>query len=342
MHDIRRIGEGSTYRVHSCNHLKKQLVAAKIMKLPLQPLREERESFRRRVYCLIKDLEVMHHPPLANHANILRLLGYGWNLSEDSTLPFLVTEYADRGTLREFLRNKYIDVTSRLKFCGNIASGLHAMHKCGVSHGDLKLENVLVFREAHPKVEQYSAKLVSRMIALPGFASTDFLQVRLWKCTISSEQAHGLTQSYKGTVGYIPPEIYQNKPTAVDYGKCDIWTLALAVWEILADGRRYTENHEVIFLLDRETARASLTNQEQSREDENGREHSPRPGHEFCLISEHLCQLAVDSAEAEMKQNINRMSQDLVKSIFRLCLQVDPVKRCGDVSKLPFAYSDHR
>ena len=151
-----------------------------------------------------------------------------------------------------------------------------------------------------------------------------------------------MTQSYKGTVGYIPPEIYQNKPTAVDYGKCDIWTLALAVWEILAGGRRYIENFEVISLLGRETARASLTNQEQSRENETGREHGSRPGHEFCLISEHLCQLAVDFAEAEMKQKISRMSQDLVKQIFRMCLQVDPIKRCGDVSKLPFAYSKHR
>ena len=184
MHDITRIGEGSSYRVFSCNHLKKQLVAAKIMKLPLQPSREEKESFRRRVYCLIKDLEIMHHPPLANHENILRLLGYGWKLSDDSTLPFLVTEYADQGTLREFLRNRITNVASRLKLCGNIASGLHAMHLCGVSHGDLKLENVLVFREADQLdsiVEQYSAKLVSRVNALPELASTDFLQVRLWK-----------------------------------------------------------------------------------------------------------------------------------------------------------------
>ena len=184
MHDITRIGEGSSYRVYSCNHLKKQVVAAKIMKLPLQPSREEKENFRRRVYCLIKDLEVMHHPPLANHENILRLLGYGWNLSDDSTLPFLVTEYADQGTLREFLRSKITNITSRLKLCGDIASGLHAMHLCGVSHGDLKLENVLVFREADQLdsiVEQYSAKLVSRTDALPELACTDFLQVRLWK-----------------------------------------------------------------------------------------------------------------------------------------------------------------
>ena len=182
MHNITRIGEGSSYRVYPCNHLKKQLVAAKIMKIPLQPSREEKENFRGPVCCLIKDLEVMHHPPLANHENILRLLGYRWGLSEDSTLPCLVTEYADQGTLREFLRNMIINVALRLKFCGYIALGLHAMHLCGVSHGDLKLENVLVFREPDQLdsiVGQYSAKLVSRTNALSKLASTDFLQVRL-------------------------------------------------------------------------------------------------------------------------------------------------------------------
>ena len=174
MHNMPRIGEGSFYRVYSCNHLKKQLGATKIMKLPLQPSREEKESFRRRVRCLIKDLEVMHHPPLANHENILRLLGYGWGLSEDSTLPCLVTEYADQGTLREFLRNMIINIASRLKLCGYIVSGLHAMHLCGVSHNDLKLENVLFFREPDQLdsiVEQYSAKLVSRTNALSKLAS---------------------------------------------------------------------------------------------------------------------------------------------------------------------------
>ena len=165
MHDILPVGEGSSYRVYRCNHLKKQLVAAKIMKLPTELSATEKENFRRRVKCLIKDLEVMHFSPLAKHENILGLLGYGWSFSEDSSLPFLVTEYAEQGTLRGFLRKKYISVTSKLKLCGNIASGLHAMHSCGVSHGDLKLENILIFREPDQprcKAEQYSAKLVSQ------------------------------------------------------------------------------------------------------------------------------------------------------------------------------------
>ena len=151
-----------------------------------------------------------------------------------------------------------------------------------------------------------------------------------------------MTQSYKGTVGYIAPEVYQNKPTAIDFRKCDIWALALAVWEILASGMRYIEDPKVKSLLGRETARATLTDQEQSNKDDAGREHGSKPGYGFSLISEHLCQLAVDFADAEIKQKISPMSQALVKQIFRLSLQADPIKRCGDVSKLPFTYSKHR
>ena len=165
MYDATCVGEGSSYRVFRCHHNRKEVVAAKTMKLPLEVTVKEKEDFRRRIICLIKDIEVMHHPPLARHENILRLLGYGWNLSEDNTLPFLVTEYADQGTLRELLQRKRISAASRLKLCGNVASGLHAMHLCGVSHGDLKLENVLIFQEKHgygSMAEQYSAKLVSK------------------------------------------------------------------------------------------------------------------------------------------------------------------------------------
>ena len=187
MHDIIRVGEGGSYQVFRCNHLKKQLVAAKIMRIPLEKSAEEKADFRRRVFCLIKDLEVMHHPPLAQHPNILGLLGYGWNLAETSALPFLVTEYAERGTLRDFLRNVPTSILSKLTLCGNIASGLHAMHRCGVAHGDLKLENVLVFGKIHePDIEvtHYSAKVVSRfLIILPRFSLHVLIlcKVRLWK-----------------------------------------------------------------------------------------------------------------------------------------------------------------
>ena len=190
MHDVIRVGEGGSYQVFRCDHLKKQLVAAKIMRLPLEKSKEEKENFRRRVFCLIKDLEVMRHPPLAKHPNILGLLGYGWNLSEDSALPFLVTEYAKLGTLRDFLQKVPTSIVTKLRLCGNIASGLHAMHLCGVSHGDLKLENILIFREAHDSdrtVKDYSAKVVSQLsIVFPRFVPHALIlcKVRLWKLVL--------------------------------------------------------------------------------------------------------------------------------------------------------------
>ena len=109
----------------------------------------------------------MNHRPLKEHANIVGLLGYGWGLSRDNVLPFLVTEYADCGNLRKFLLNAVqtpvLSIVSRMKVAGGIASGLHALHSCGIAYGDIKLENVLVFRHASEDDgrEMFLPKLVS-------------------------------------------------------------------------------------------------------------------------------------------------------------------------------------
>ena len=149
-------------------------------------------------------------------------------------------------------------------------------------------------------------------------------------------------QSYRGTVGYIPPEVYQDEPSNIDFKKCDIWALALTVWETLSGGLRYTEDWKVASLL--RTWRSSHAKGNQTKEDEVQREHITRPDDEFLMISEHLCQLALDLVDAELRQwrSLNSMSLTPVKRIFRMSLQKDPRKRCGDVSKLPFSYSKHR
>ena len=101
------------------------------------------KAFHSRISCVLKDIEVMHHPPLATHQNVLNLFGYGWNLHEGS-IPFLITECAFHGTLREFLRNHALHARQRLKLCRDVTSGLLELHLSGIAHGDLKLDNVLV------------------------------------------------------------------------------------------------------------------------------------------------------------------------------------------------------
>ena len=166
MSDSQLTGEGSSYRVYRCYHKVARVVAVKEIKLPSGE--SQQDEFRRRVCCVLKDLEVMHHPPLARHDNVIRLLGYGYGSSSANPLPFLVTEYSQDGTLREYLMSERTSLVARLKLCGGVASGLHAMHLSGVAHGDVKLENVLVYLNESEDGEKPEVvpKLVSRLLLL--------------------------------------------------------------------------------------------------------------------------------------------------------------------------------
>ena len=112
----------------------------------------------------------------------------------------------------------------------------------------------------------------------------------------SSDQVFGLAQSYRGTDWYIPPEVYQDEPSNIDFAKCDIWALALIVWETLSGGSRYTEDHKVAFLL--EAWRSSPLKGNKTKEDGLRPERNTKVDDEVLMISEHLCQLAVDFVEA--------------------------------------------
>ena len=174
LHAPVRVGEGGSYRVFRCDHQKSGAVAVKQVKLPAE--QSEPDEFRRRICCIKKDLEVMHHRPLANHPNIARLLGYGWGLFSDSALPFLVTELAQDGNLRQYLLAKTSNVSliSRMKLTGQIATGLHALHLCGVAHGDLKLENILMVRM--PGDVSNSEGFVAQLVSIK-FPSCDHAQI---------------------------------------------------------------------------------------------------------------------------------------------------------------------
>lgn len=55
-------------------------------------------------------------------------------------------EYADQGTLVDYFDHEPdLPFSTRKMLCADVANGLLALHCCGIVHGDLKLENVLVF-----------------------------------------------------------------------------------------------------------------------------------------------------------------------------------------------------
>ncbi|KAG4291783.1 hypothetical protein FPRO06_13036 [Fusarium proliferatum] len=139
-----RAGEGASYTVFRYTDVAtNKAVAVKQIKLAQDA--NNHQAHQDRVECVLKDIEVMCHPPLAQHENILTLLGYGWGLRQGDTIPFIVTDYAACGTLRDYLQSVRVPMSSKLSLCSQVACGLNRMHWAGVAHGDLKLENVLVF-----------------------------------------------------------------------------------------------------------------------------------------------------------------------------------------------------
>lgn len=102
-------------------------------------------------------------------ANLIRLEAGVWadkTSSQQRQLEFILMEYADKGTLEAFLREKrFLSEMQRIDFIIGFVSAIRNLHKIKISHGDIKFDNVLVRSLAHeqfvPKVADFgSAQLL--------------------------------------------------------------------------------------------------------------------------------------------------------------------------------------
>ena len=97
-----------------------------------------------RLYDVIQELQILCHPPLRNHPNLVRLLGIAWvrqtsvdiaqpNEDEQQLVrrdqPIVVTEYASHGSLYDFLRShiytvQRVSLKTKLRLCMDLLEGL--------------------------------------------------------------------------------------------------------------------------------------------------------------------------------------------------------------------------
>jgi serine/threonine protein kinase len=149
----RSVGEGETFWVEQCQ-VDGKAVAVKHLKVGR--CESGRPEFLRRVESLLLELRIMHHNPLKSHPNILTLIGYGWNTDGGGILPYILVDYCANGNARQYLRAKRVPPIHKELMIADVAAGIHALHTTGIVHGDVKLENVLVFdgvqdtRRSHP------------------------------------------------------------------------------------------------------------------------------------------------------------------------------------------------
>ena len=176
-----RIGEGETFVVDKCK-LSDKIVAVKHIKLG--DINVDQRAFHRRLQSVVREISIMNHQPLAQHPHILQLLGYGWKLEGSSPLPYIVVEYGVGGDLRSYLQEqKHSTLKAKIIHCGDVACGLMALHQCGIVHGDLKLNNVIIF-ESWDRPSGTIAKLCdfghSLLLAVENPSSLRYVGTTLW------------------------------------------------------------------------------------------------------------------------------------------------------------------
>lgn len=135
---------------------------------------------------------------------VVQLLGVGW----DSTPPYYVMEYIERGSLADRLQNGPMPVDEAVELFREIAIGLVHAHGKGVLHCDLKPANILLDQDNKPRL-------------------ADFGQSRL-----SHEQMPAL-----GTMFYMAPE--QADLEAVPDARWDVYALGALLYCMLTGNPPY-------------------------------------------------------------------------------------------------------
>lgn len=144
---------------------------------------------------------------MLHHDNIQKL----YEMAGEKLSPFLVLEYVDGCTLREYLDKHHKDLTDEqaVSFGAQIANALAYAHSQHVVHRDMKPENVIITPQGQAKVMDF------------GIAFVEGARRVTW----------GRLSSQVGTPDYMAPE--QIKGNRGDE-RTDIYALGIMVYEMLA------------------------------------------------------------------------------------------------------------
>ncbi|MBZ5576489.1 MAG: serine/threonine-protein kinase [Acidobacteriia bacterium] len=152
-----------------------------------------------------------------NHPHILTVHDVG----EVDGRQYLVTEYVDGGTLRDWVRREKPTWHQVVELVTGVADGLAVAHEARILHRDIKPANILVSKGGYAKLADFGlAKLAEP-------ASADDATR-----TISEDSTRA--GAVIGTVAYMSPEQASGKP--VD-ARSDIFSFGIVLYEAVV-GRR--------------------------------------------------------------------------------------------------------
>jgi TolB-like protein/Tfp pilus assembly protein PilF/tRNA A-37 threonylcarbamoyl transferase component Bud32 len=153
-----------------------------------------------------------------NHPHILTVYDAG----ELDGREYLVTEFVDGGTLRDWAKTERRDWRQIVELLGGVADGLAAAHEAGILHRDIKPANILVAKNGYAKLADFG------LAKLAGGSEGEITRT-------ATEQATGPGLAI-GTIAYMSPEQAAGK--ALD-ARSDIFAFGVVLYELLAGQRPF-------------------------------------------------------------------------------------------------------
>ncbi|TMS22131.1 Inhibitor of nuclear factor kappa-B kinase subunit alpha [Larimichthys crocea] len=269
-------GFGNVYLYQ--HHVTNEKLALKMCRLELTPRNKDRWT---------REIQIMKK---LNHINVVTARDVPDEMLDISLngLPLLAMEYCSRGDLRKILSKPEnccgLKESEVLSLLNDVGSGIQYLHENKIIHRDLKPENIVL--------QDINGKLVHKIIDL-GYAK-DLDQGSL--CT-----------SFVGTLQYLAPELFENKPYTVTV---DYWSFGTMVFECSCGFRPFLHNLQPVQWASK--VRNKGPKDIMAVEDVNGE----------VKFSTHL----------PYPNNLSRTLLELLESLLQLMLKWDPILRGGKLS----------
>ncbi len=166
-----------------------------------------------------------------NHPNILSIHDVGSHNGQ----PYLVTELLEGETLRQRLQGGKLSVQKAVDYARQAASGLAAAHARGITHRDVKPDNLFITSEGRVKILDFGLAKIreTSATARPGQAGD---------ATPTETQALTTPGVVLGTVSYMSPEQVRGEPA--DH-RSDIFSLGCVLYEMLSGRRAFNGDTSV-------------------------------------------------------------------------------------------------
>ncbi len=162
-----------------------------------------------------------------NHPHLVTV----YDIGEFEGRQYLVTEYVDGGTLRDWAKAEKRTWRQIVELLTGVADGLAGAHAAGILHRDIKPPNILVAKNGYAKLGDFGlAKLTE---------NEESHEIDATRTLTEAQTRPGMVV---GTVAYMSPEQASGNPLDA---RSDIFSFGIVLYELLAGKRPFAGASEL-------------------------------------------------------------------------------------------------